>query len=106
MTDQAVRGATSNMGSDMVAVRSSCGTGAQLLVSETENRKQGDVAHDHLRAFEIPDREPIAVSAGMEFGGRIVALWPDSSGNGAAAIIKVKNTGWYEAYRVSITCGN
>src|SRR5450755_1536641 len=106
VTDQAVRGATSNMGSDMVAVRSSCGTGAQLLVSETENRKQGDVAHDHLRAFEIPDREPIAVSAGMEFGGRIVALWPDSSGNGAAAIIKVKNTGWYEAYRVSITCGN
>jgi hypothetical protein len=106
VTDQAARSATSNMGSDMVAVRSSCGTGAQLLVSETENRKQGDAAHDNLRAFEIPDREPIAVSAGMEFGGRIVALWPDSGGNGATAIIKVKNTGWYEAYRVSITCGN
>jgi hypothetical protein len=38
--------------------------------------------------------------------GRIVALWPESSGNGAVAIVKRKNTGWYEAYRVSISCGN
>jgi hypothetical protein len=106
LTDQAVRSATSNLGSDVTAVRSDCGAGTQLLISDNESGKQGDAAHDHLRAFEIPDREPIAVSAGMEFGGQIVALWPESSGNGAAAIIRMKNTGWYEAYRVSITCGN
>jgi hypothetical protein len=99
MTDQAIRGA--KWGSDLAAVHSSCGTGTQLLVSES-----GDPEHDGLRAFEIPDRDPVAVSSAVEFDGRIVALWPESSGNGAMAIVKRKDTGWYEAYRVSVSCGN
>jgi len=99
MTDQVIRG--SKWGSDLAAVHSSCGTGTQLLISEG-----GDTERDGLRAFEIPDRDPVAVSSAAEFDGRIVALWPDSSGNSAAAIVKRKDTGWYEAYRVSISCGN
>ena len=99
MTDQEIRGA--RWGSDLAAIHSSCGTGAQLLVSES-----GDTEGDGLRAFEIPDRDPVAVSSTAEFDGRIVALWPDSSGNSTAAIVKRKDTGWYEAYRVSISCGN
>ena len=99
MTDQAIRGA--KWGSDLAAVHSSCGTGTQLLVSES-----GDTERDGLRAFEIPDRDPVAVSSAVEFDGRIVALWPESSGNGATAIVRRKDTGWYEAYRVSISCGN
>jgi hypothetical protein len=101
MTDQAIRGAQSRWGSDLAAVRSSCGTGTQLLVSES-----GDAERDGLRAFEIPDRDPVAASSAVEFDGRIVALWPESSGNGAAAIVRRKDTGWYEAHRVSISCGN
>jgi hypothetical protein len=99
MTDQVIRGA--KWGSDLAAVHSSCGTGTQLLVSEG-----GDMERDGLRAFEIPDRDPVAASSAAEFDGRITALWPDSSGNSAAAIVKRKDTGWYEAYRVSISCGN
>lgn len=99
MTDQLIRGG--KWGSDLAAVHSSCGTGIQLLVSES-----GDTERDGLRAFEVPDRDPVASSAAVEFDGRIVALWPESSGNGAAAIVKRKDTGWYEAYRVSISCGN
>jgi hypothetical protein len=99
MTDQLIRGG--KWGSDLAAVHSSCGTGTQLLVSES-----GDVERDGLRAFEIPDRDPVAASSAVEFDGQIVALWPESSGNGAAAIVKRKDTGWYEAYRVSISCGN
>jgi hypothetical protein len=99
MTDQLVRGG--KWGSDLAAVHSSCGTGTQLLISES-----GDTERDGLRAFEIPDRDPVAVSSAVEFDGRIVALWPESSGNGAAAIVKRKETGWYEAYRASISCGN
>jgi hypothetical protein len=99
MTDQQIRGA--KWGSDLAAVHSSCGTGTQLLVSEG-----GDAERDRLRAFEIPDRDPVAVGSAAEFDGRIVALWPDSSGNSAAAIVKRKDTGWYEAYRLSISCGN
>ncbi len=106
ITDQAIRGAKSKWGSDLAVVHSTCGTGTQLLVSEGENLGRGDSERDGLRAFEIPDRDPVAVSAALEFDGRIVALWPESSGNGAAAIVKRKDTGWYEAYRVSISCGN
>jgi hypothetical protein len=99
MTDQVIRGA--KWGSDLAAVHSSCGTGTQLLVSEN-----GDPAQDSLRAFEIPDRDPIAASAPVEFDGPIVALWPESNGNGAVAIVRREDTGWYEAYRISIACGN
>jgi hypothetical protein len=99
MTDQVIRGA--KWGSDLAAVHSSCGTGTQLLVSEG-----GNTERDGLRAFEIPDRDTVAASSAAEFDGRITALWPDSSGNSAAAIVKRKDTGWYEAYRISISCGN
>jgi hypothetical protein len=99
MTDQVIRGA--KWGSDLAAVHSSCGTGTQLLVSEN-----GEPAQDSLRAFEISDRDPVAASAPVEFDGAIVALWPDGSGNSAIAIVKRADTGWYEAYRISIACGS
>lgn len=98
-TDRAVPG--ENFGSELAAVHSSCGTRTQLLVS-----KPGDAGRDGLRAFEIPDREPVAVSSAVEFEGEIVALRPENGGNGASAIVRRKDTGWYEAYRVSVSCEN
>jgi hypothetical protein len=98
MTDQLLTGL--RWGSDVAAIRSNCGSGVQLLASEI-----GSEAHDSLRAFEIPDRDPVMVSAPAEFDGRITALWPDSGGNNATAIVKRKGTAGYEAYRVSISCG-
>src|ERR1700686_1876853 len=86
MTDQLVRGG--KWGSDLAALHSSCGTGTQLLASES-----GDAERDGLRAFEIPDRDPVLASSAVEFDGRIVALWPESSGNSAAGIVKRKDTG-------------
>ncbi len=99
MTDQVIRGA--KWGSDLAAVHSGCGTGTQLLVSEN-----GEPAQDSLRAFEIPDRDPVAASAPVEFDGAIVALWPEGSGNSAIAIVRRADTGWHEAYRISIACGS
>jgi hypothetical protein len=104
MTDQAIRGG--RWGSDLVAVHSSCGTGTQLLVSESGDPASGNSERDGLSVFEIPDRDPVASSSAAEFDGRIVALWSESSGNGATAIVRRNNTGWYEAYSVSISCGN
>ncbi len=99
MNDQVIRGA--KWGSDLAAVRSSCGTGTQLLVSEN-----ADPAQDSLRAYEIPDRDPVAASSPVEFDGTIVALWPEAGGNGAIAIVKREDTDWYEAYRISVACGS
>jgi hypothetical protein len=101
VTDQAIRATKSTWGSDLATVHSSCGSGMQLLVSES-----GDPEHDALRAFEIPDRDPVAASSPLEFDGQIVALWPESSGASAVAIVKRKDTGWYDAYRISISCSN
>ncbi len=72
MTDQAIRGANSKWGSDLAAVHSNCGTGTQMLISESENLGHGDTERDGLRAFEIPDRDPVVVSAAVEFDGQII----------------------------------
>jgi hypothetical protein len=98
-TDQALRGL--RWGSDVAAIHSNCGSGTQVLVADS-----GDPERDSLRAFEIPDREPVAVSSGIDFDGRIVGLWPETNGTNAMAIVKREDTGWYEANRISIACGN
>jgi hypothetical protein len=99
ITDQLIRGA--KWGSDLAAIHSNCGIGTQLLVSDS-----GDKERDGLRAFEIPDRDPVVASAEMEFDGRIEALWTENSGTAAMAIVRRKGTAGYEAYRVSISCGS
>lgn len=103
MTDQKVRGG--KWGSDLAAVHSGCGSGTQLLVSDAGTEAE-NMERDAVRAFEIPDRDPVAASSALEFAGEIVALWPETNGNSAMVIVKRKDTGWYEAYRVSISCGN
>jgi hypothetical protein len=102
MTDQRIRGA--QWGSDLAAIHSSCGARTQLLVSASGTSENS--GHDSLRAVEVPDRDPVAVSSATAVDGQIVALWQDSGGSGALAIVKRKNTNWYEAYRISISCGN
>jgi hypothetical protein len=99
VTDQLIRGI--KWGSEIAAIHSGCGLGTQLLVSES-----GDPGRDSLRAFEIPDRDPVASSPALEFDGTISGLWAETSANTAVAIVRNNSTGWYEAYRVSISCSN
>ena len=77
-----------------------CGLGWQVLVAGNV-----DNAGETVRAFEIADREPVAVSQPAEFSGGITALWTDSDGTGAIAVSQNSETRRYEAYRLSITCG-
>ncbi|HXM61138.1 MAG TPA: hypothetical protein VN950_09785 [Terriglobales bacterium] len=90
----------SGWGSDIASVRSDCGLGWQVLVTGNEDGATGAV-----RAFEIADREPIIVSQSVEFNGGITALWADADGTGAIAVSQNSETGRYEAYRLSIACG-
>jgi hypothetical protein len=98
-TDQLLRGI--RWGSDVASVRSGCGTGSQILVSDA-----GDAEGDSLRAFELADRDPAQASAAIDFDGSIVALWTETNGTSAIAIVKRADTGWYEANRISVSCGN
>ncbi len=90
---------TADWGSDLAAVKSSCGTGAQLLVSPGGD----DTSPDALRAYEFPDRDPVLVSTAVEFSGPVMALW-SHDGFGAVAIVRNLRTGQYEAYSISILC--
>jgi hypothetical protein len=98
VTDQTV--AKLGWGSDLASVRSGCGLGWQILVSGN-----GDGGGETVRAFDIADREPVAVSQPAQFNGSITALWADSDGTGAIAVSHNSETGGYEAYGLSIACG-
>jgi hypothetical protein len=97
MTDQTA--ARWGWGSDIAGVKSGCGLGWQVLAT---SRSEG--AGDSVQAFEVADREAVAVSAPVEFGGGITALWTESDSASVIAVAQDSETGRYEASRLSINC--
>ncbi|MGZ4730857.1 MAG: hypothetical protein ACXVZH_01815, partial [Terriglobales bacterium] len=87
-------------GSDIASLRSGCGAGWQVLATGT-----GAGRSDAVQAFEIPDREPVAVSTPLEVSGSVTALWTESGANGVVAVVHNSETGRYEAFRLTLTCG-
>ena len=87
-------------GSDIAGVRTACGAGSQVLATTS-----GDQAQDSIRAYEFPDRDPVAVSAAVDFPGPVSALWTEARGDSAIAIARNRDTGSYEAFRLSLACG-
>jgi hypothetical protein len=89
-----------NWGSDLTSIRTSCGAGWQVLA--TSPNEDGT---DLVRAFEIPERDPVAVSAAVDFSGPISALWTEAKGDSAIAVARNTETGNYEAFRLAMACG-
>jgi len=92
--------ATVDWGSDFAVVHSTCGSGEQLLVTASGD----DLVADSLRAYEVPGREPIAVSSAVSFGGPITTLWTSADASSAIAVVHNLQTNIYEAYSVSVAC--
>lgn len=89
-----------NWGSDIAAIKTTCSSGWQIFASSN-----GDgTASDSIRAYEFPDRDPVPVSLPVDMNGLVTALWTESSGSGAIAVIRNQQTGRYEAFRLEITC--
>lgn len=86
-------------GSDIAAVRTGCGAGSQVLATAPV-----DQAQDSIRAYEFPDRDAVAVSAPVDLPGPLSALWTEGRGDSAIAIAKNRDTGSYEAIRLSLAC--
>lgn len=86
-------------GSDVTSVRTACGVGWQVLATSG-----GEQAQDSVRAYEIPERDPVAVSAAVDFSGGIKALWTEARGDTAIAVTKDQETGSYEAFRLALAC--
>jgi hypothetical protein len=88
-------------GSDIAALKTSCGSGWQILATSP-----GDgTLPDTIRAYEFPDRDPVAVSLPLEMNGNVTSLFTESSGNSVMAVSRNQQTGKYEAYRLAIACG-
>jgi hypothetical protein len=88
-----------NWGSDIASVKTNCGAGWQVLATAS-----GDDTDDLIRAYEFPDRDPVAVSTAVEFPGEISALWTEAKGDTAIAVARNRETGSYEAFRLAVAC--
>jgi hypothetical protein len=97
LTDQNVPAV--HWGSDIATIHSSCGSGWQVLATGN-----GESTSDTVQAYEVPDREPVAVSPPTQFSGNIVALWTSSQGNEVIAVSHNSVTGAYEAFLLSMAC--
>jgi hypothetical protein len=86
-------------GSDIASVKTTCGAGWQVLAVGP-----GDSDQDSVRAYEFPDRDPVAVTAEIAFSGTIAALWTEARGDTAIAVARNQRTGSYEAYRLALAC--
>lgn len=87
-------------GSDIASVRTACGAGWQVLATAS-----GEQAQDSIRAYEFPDRDPVGVSPAIDLPGPVSALWAEVKGDSAIAIARNRDTGSYEAFRLSLACG-
>jgi hypothetical protein len=87
-------------GSDLASVKTPCGAGWQVLTTGS-----GDAA-DSVRAYEFPDRDPVAVSAALDFssGSSVTALWTEGRGDTAIAVVRDRETGTYAAVRLALAC--
>jgi hypothetical protein len=89
-------------GSDLASLNTPCGSGWQILVPDPgPNRASGD----SIRAYEVGDHNPVAVSPPVSFGGAITALWSDEKATDAIAVSHKAQTGIYEAFRLAVACG-
>ena len=50
-------------------------------------------------------REPVAASIPLEVSGAVTALWTESGGTSVVAVVHNSETGRYEAFRLTLTCG-
>ena len=87
-------------GSDIAGLRAGCRPGTEVIAT-----MQKDDGEEVLQAYEIPDREPVAVSQKLEVNGTLTALWTAQTGDSVTAVVKNSGTGNYDALQISLTCG-
>lgn len=86
-------------GSDLTSVKTVCGAGWQILAVSP-----GTSAEDSVRAYELPDRDPVGVSEALDLPGAVTALWTEAKGNTAIVVAQSRKSGSYEAFRLAVAC--
>jgi hypothetical protein len=86
-------------GSDVAAAGIRCGGRSLVLASRPGDGRQPDA----LRALALSDRAAAAIGEPLELPGPVTALWP--APGGATAMVRNAATGRYQAYSVTVACG-
>jgi hypothetical protein len=89
---------TRDWGSDFAVLHSGCGTGTQMIASES-----GPATSDSLRAYEISALEAVGTSAPLNMDGAVTALWTTQDGKSVLAVVR-SATDEYEVDRVTALC--
>ncbi len=89
-------------GSQLAVVSSTCGSDTLILATRPTDFTQPDA----VQAFELRGRSTQPASGPLEFPGPLTLLEGSSEEGAALAVARDLSTGFYEAFRLSITCGD
>ena len=92
-------GLAGSWGSDIASADVRCGGRSVVLASRPGDERGADA----IRAYAVVNRAAAPLGAPAELPGPVTALWP--SGSGAMAIVKNGATGTYQAFAVTVACG-
>ena len=87
-------------GSDIAPIASACGSKTQVLATAPVV----DGAPDRLQAFEFTGAAFAAVTEPVLLAGPVTALWPAESPDQVTMVVQDRQTGMYEASRVTLAC--
>jgi hypothetical protein len=93
-------GSVASWGSDLAGTEAHCGGGSQILVTKAGEAREAD----EIRAFGLVNRTPVSVSAPLDMPGAVTAFW-SLGGNAALAVVKDPASGRYQAYVITVNCG-
>jgi len=100
VTDQAAK---FGWGSDVASIRAGCGAAAQVLATSAA-KNYAENGGDSVRAYEIADRDAAPASTALSFSGEITALWTEPKGDSVIAVVRNRESGEYEAFRLAVVC--
>ena len=86
-------------GDDVVALKAPCGGESLVLVSSPRPDRS-----DAVRLFRVSERELIPRAAPIDWRGQLTALWSDSSGTTATAVVRTESGQRYDAFQIRIVC--
>jgi hypothetical protein len=89
-------------GSNMAAVHSNCSSGWQVLATAPTD----SIRPDSVQAVEILGREALPVSSPVELAGPVEVLWTAGKNSEMAnGVMRSLTTGKYEAFTLTVSCG-
>ena len=92
--------ATNVAADDIVGVRVPCATGSYVMTTSPARGREAD----QLTLFEVVRRRLAPAGSPLTLTGKITALWPGPSAEGATVITHDRDAGRYDAHELVVSC--